>query len=68
VYCTPTTARFVAHKLGVPPSALVAVPLDTPVVVESVRVTFVDANHCPGAAQARRRAPRASGPNLGPSL
>jgi len=61
IYCTPVTAALVASKLGVAPRFLRAIPLDTPTTLAlpsggpesaSVRLTFLDANHCPGAAMA----------------
>ncbi|KAL6766970.1 LIG6 [Auxenochlorella protothecoides x Auxenochlorella symbiontica] len=51
IYCSEVTARFVVHALGVRPSYLHPLPMDTPVMIHGVEVTLVDANHCPGAAQ-----------------
>lgn len=50
IYCTPTTARLVMKRLRVRQEWLRLVPLHSPVVVEGSRLTFFDANHCPGAA------------------
>eukprot|EP00803_Ostreobium_quekettii_P007090 evm.model.scf_2760.1 EVM.evm.TU.scf_2760.1 scf_2760:1068-7777(+) len=50
IYCTPTTARLAHAQLRVPWPRLVEVELKHPRVIEGVRVTFFDANHCPGAA------------------
>jgi hypothetical protein len=50
VYCTQITASLVNARLRLPLSRMHVVALNTPIMVEGVRVTFVDANHCPGAA------------------
>ena len=50
VHCTPSTARLAAQQLGVHASRLVPHPLDEPFELDGTRITFVDANHCPGAA------------------
>ncbi|BDA41683.1 DNA cross-link repair 1A protein at C-terminar half [Coccomyxa sp. Obi] len=50
IYCTLITAKLVHLCLKVPWERLRVVQLNAPVMVEGVRVTFVDANHCPGAA------------------
>ena len=52
IYCTPVTDRLVALRLRVPPAALRPVPLNTRTLVLGVPLTFLDANHCPGAAVA----------------
>ena len=31
------------------PSCIRALPMDTELVIEGIRVTLIDANHCPGA-------------------
>jgi L-ascorbate metabolism protein UlaG (beta-lactamase superfamily) len=41
----------VQRKLGLPPERFHVLPMRTPVLVAGVRVTLVDANHCPGAVQ-----------------
>lgn len=38
------------QELGVASKFVHPVPMDRPVIVEGVEVTFMDANHCPGAA------------------
>jgi Cft2 family RNA processing exonuclease len=53
IYCTPITAALVAQELRVRPSRIFRVPLNQPMTVEGVRVTFLNANHCPGAAMVR---------------
>jgi len=50
VYGTPTTIRLVKERLGVDPRRLRAVRIGERVDVDGVDVTFIDANHCPGAA------------------
>ncbi|GAB4823565.1 hypothetical protein N2152v2_010611 [Parachlorella kessleri] len=49
LHCSPPTARLVQQQLRVPQQRIKAHPLNTPFDVEGVRVTFLDANHCPGA-------------------
>jgi hypothetical protein len=50
IVCTPVTAALVQARLGVRPSYLRPVPLNTPTVVAGVKLTLLDAHHCPGAA------------------
>eukprot|EP01043_Picozoa_sp_COSAG02_P088181 COSAG02_NODE_25335_length_661_cov_1.740214_1_plen_102_part_01 len=50
IYCTQITASLVAAKLGVAANLLQPQQIGEAFVVEGVTVTFVDANHCPGAA------------------
>eukprot|EP01043_Picozoa_sp_COSAG02_P052609 COSAG02_NODE_5693_length_4119_cov_2.287562_3_plen_571_part_00 len=50
IYCTQITASLVAAKLGVAANLLRPQRIGEAFVVEGVTVTFVDANHCPGAA------------------
>jgi DNA ligase-1 len=50
IYCTQITASLVAAKLGVAANLLQPQQIGEPFVVEGVTVTFIDANHCPGAA------------------
>lgn len=49
IYCSQTTANLIKLKLGVPDEYLNVLPMDTPVYVEGIKVTLIDANHCPGA-------------------
>lgn len=54
IYCSETTAKLVSHLLGVDPSNLSPLPMNTPVLLgenSGVEVTLIDANHCPGAVQ-----------------
>eukprot|EP00873_Tetraselmis_striata_P015488 jgi/Tetstr1/435752/TSEL_024647.t1 len=50
IYCTPITAALVAQELRVRPQRVFRVHPGQPITVDGVRVTFLDANHCPGAA------------------
>ncbi|KAH6559971.1 hypothetical protein BASA50_006648 [Batrachochytrium salamandrivorans] len=49
IYCTSITANLVSQQLGVDRSFLNTIPLDTRTEVQGIHVTFIDANHCPGA-------------------
>lgn len=49
VYCSSITATLVQQYLKVPAAQVHVLPLETPVTVEGVTVTLLDANHCPGA-------------------
>ncbi|KAK9863457.1 hypothetical protein WJX84_005818 [Apatococcus fuscideae] len=50
VHCTTITARLVHLRLKLPLDRLVVYELNSPAVVDGIRVTFLEANHCPGAA------------------
>ncbi|KAF8390775.1 hypothetical protein HHK36_025303 [Tetracentron sinense] len=50
IYCTPLTARLVRMCLSVNPSFICPLELDTDYVIEGIKVTMLEANHCPGAA------------------
>nr|QDO16373.1 DNA cross-link repair 1A [Lingulodinium polyedra] len=49
IYCSPITARLVKEFIQVDSDRIRTLPLDEPTEVAGVRVTLVDANHCPGA-------------------
>lgn len=56
IYCSEVTRRLVIAKLGVNGDLVVGLPLDECVVInldeagkETMTVTLVDANHCPGS-------------------
>jgi DNA cross-link repair 1A protein len=49
IYCSPITARLVRHKFRVKPKYIQARELNEPFYIDNIRVTFYDANHCPGA-------------------
>ncbi|KAJ3291013.1 DNA break repair nuclease, partial [Blyttiomyces sp. JEL0837] len=42
-------ANLVIQQLRVKPEYVISLPIDTPVDVQGVTVTLIDANHCPGA-------------------
>ncbi|KAF6152672.1 hypothetical protein GIB67_034750 [Kingdonia uniflora] len=50
IYCTPLTARLVKMCLSVNPSFVYPMEFDTEHAIEGVKVTMLEANHCPGAA------------------
>lgn len=50
IYCNRITGNLVKSKLKVAEEYVHILPMNTPVTVEGVTVTFLDANHCPGAA------------------
>jgi len=50
VYCTPVTAALVKLQLRVRLEFLREVPIGGSITIEGTRVTFLPANHCPGAA------------------
>uniref|UniRef100_A0A7S3FQY7 Metallo-beta-lactamase domain-containing protein n=1 Tax=Chloropicon roscoffensis TaxID=1461544 RepID=A0A7S3FQY7_9CHLO len=49
VYCTMVTAKLVHRILGVPLQCIYVLEIGKPCAVQGVRVTALDANHCPGA-------------------
>ena len=49
IYCTKVTAKLIHHIIGVPLEVIFVVELNRPVAIQGVRVTALDANHCPGA-------------------
>jgi DNA cross-link repair 1A protein len=49
IYCSAITARLVTQRLGVPAEQITVLPMEGASMVEGVRVTPIDANHCPGA-------------------
>lgn len=50
IYCNEITAKLVVQELGVQSKYVHPVGMNIPVLVADVQVTFMDANHCPGAA------------------
>ena len=49
IYCTHVTARLLKKHFGLSPNVH-PVHFDTPIVIDGVTVTFLDACHCPGSA------------------
>jgi len=50
VHCTPITADLLKHIIGLASEFLVPHKLDVPFKLGETVITFIDANHCPGAA------------------
>ncbi|KAF1329787.1 DNA cross-link repair protein, partial [Globisporangium splendens] len=50
IYCNQITAALVVQELRIDSKWVHPVPMNTPVMIHDVQVTFMDANHCPGAA------------------
>ncbi|CAI8613526.1 unnamed protein product [Vicia faba] len=50
IYCSPLTGRLVKMCLYVNPSYICPLEFDTEYVIDGIKVTLIDANHCPGAA------------------
>ncbi len=61
LHCSPPTARLVQQQLRVLGQRIRPHPLNQPFEVEGVRVTFIDANHCPGAVMALFEPPLGAG-------
>ena len=49
MWCSRPTAELCASRLGIQRDRLRAVDVGRSIVVDGVRCTFIDANHCPGA-------------------
>ncbi|KAI8467405.1 MAG: beta-lactamase-like protein [Monoraphidium minutum] len=64
IYCTPATAALVRLRIKTGEAHLKAVPLGQEVAVEGTRITFLDANHCPGSAMVAAFPPGAAPPVL----
>lgn len=50
IYCNAVTAALVVQELRIDSKWVHPVPMNTPVTIHETQVTFMDANHCPGAA------------------
>lgn len=51
IHCSPVTGKLVQHLLGVKPEFVHTLAMDQVHHIQGVKVTLVDANHCPGAVQ-----------------
>jgi L-ascorbate metabolism protein UlaG (beta-lactamase superfamily) len=49
IYCSPVSARLLAHDWRLRAPQVQELPLGQPLVLQGVTVTAIDANHCPGA-------------------
>ncbi|NXM63177.1 DCR1A protein, partial [Illadopsis cleaveri] len=49
IYCNKVTGNLVKSKLRVQEQYVHVLPMDTPCVVNGIKVLLLDANHCPGA-------------------
>lgn len=49
IYCSPVTGALLVHDMGLSPTVVRPLELDTPAVIDGVEVTPICANHCPGA-------------------
>ncbi|KAK3260867.1 hypothetical protein CYMTET_30199, partial [Cymbomonas tetramitiformis] len=58
VYCSSITARLVRLKFKVPEHRIRVLRVMTPYMIEGVKVTCLDANHCPGAVMFLFEPPR----------
>ncbi|XP_027352670.1 DNA cross-link repair protein SNM1 [Abrus precatorius] len=50
IYCSPLTGRLVQMCLSVNPLYIYPLEFNTEHVIDGVKVTLLEANHCPGAA------------------
>jgi len=50
IYCTNTTANLICNVIGVDAKTVRRVKIGETVTIKGAHVTFMDANHCPGAA------------------
>ncbi|KAK7336200.1 hypothetical protein VNO77_16734 [Canavalia gladiata] len=50
IYCSPLTGRLVKMCLSVNPLYIYPLEFNTEHVIDGVKVTLLEANHCPGAA------------------
>mmetsp|Transcript_25863 Transcript_25863/g.43973 ORF Transcript_25863/g.43973 Transcript_25863/m.43973 type:complete len:868 (+) Transcript_25863:41-2644(+) len=49
IYCSEITANLLQYKYGIRPDSVSILPLEKEVDVYGIKVTALDANHCPGA-------------------
>ncbi|GAV74965.1 DRMBL domain-containing protein/Lactamase_B_2 domain-containing protein [Cephalotus follicularis] len=57
IYCTPLTSNLIKMCLRVDPLYICSLELNTQHDIEGIKVTFLEANHCPGAALIHFRLP-----------
>jgi hypothetical protein len=50
IYCTPTTGNLLSNVLHINREHLITVEIGESVTIQGAKVSFLDANHCPGAA------------------
>ncbi|CAN8266381.1 unnamed protein product [Cochlearia groenlandica] len=50
IYCSSLTSRLLRLSLSVNPSFIHPLEIDVEYTIDRVKVTFIEANHCPGAA------------------
>lgn len=61
IYCSPITATLLTKDMGMPAERVIPLPVDTPIVIDGVSVTLMDANHCPGACMMLFKVPSKTG-------
>ena len=61
IYCNPITATLLTKDMGMPAERVIPLPMDTPIVIDGVSVTLMDANHCPGACMMLFKVPTKTG-------
>lgn len=61
IYCSPITATLLTKDMGMPAERIIPLPVDTPIVIDGVSVTLMDANHCPGACMMLFKVPSKTG-------
>jgi DNA cross-link repair 1A protein len=50
IYCSSLTSRLLRLSLSVNPSSIHPLELDVEYTINGIKVTLIEANHCPGAA------------------
>ena len=61
IYCSPITATLLTKDMGMPAERVIPLLVDTPIVIDGVSVTLMDANHCPGACMMLFKVPSKTG-------
>ncbi|KAL0030110.1 hypothetical protein WJX79_008252 [Trebouxia sp. C0005] len=61
IYCSPITATLLTKDMGMPAERVIPLPVDTPIIIDGVSVTLMDANHCPGACMMLFKVPSKTG-------